>query len=104
MNRWSQKSEEELTLLIKEWLKHHNRTQADLSRCLKASSTRMSAIIESLRNDYSNGGMRKITNKLCSIEETWLLDSGASEPIRDDKTPFDQLDLILEELKDNLNT
>ena len=102
MNKWSQKSEDELTLLIKEWLKHHNRTQADLSSCLKSSSTRMSSIIESLRDDYSKGGMPNIANRLCSIEKRWVSEYEGLEDGKNETTPFDQLDLILEELKDDL--
>ena len=49
MESWTTKSEEDLTLLIKDWLKAQNRTQADLGKSLQSSSSRMPALIEVLK-------------------------------------------------------
>ena len=51
MARWSSQIEEELTLLLKDWLKQQGRTQADLKRSLKAESTRMPALMNILKTE-----------------------------------------------------
>ena len=38
MNPWSPDFEEELALVLKDWLKQQGRTQADLRRSLRATS------------------------------------------------------------------
>ena len=45
MNPWSPDVEEELALVLKDWLKQQGRTQADLRRSLRATSTRMPALM-----------------------------------------------------------
>ena len=68
---WSNQIEEELALLLKDWLKQHGRTQADLKDGLKTISTRMPALMEVLKKEHSEGGFPKVASTLCSIEENW---------------------------------
>lgn len=103
MNRWNKNIEEELTLLIKDWLKQKGKTQKDLKEKLNASSERMPNIIEILRSEYASGGMPTIAGILCSIEEDW---SNKNERIfeRPSTDPFSQLDLLLEEINEDCET
>ena len=105
MPKWTQKLEEELTLLIKDWLKCNNKTQIDLREHLKAHSSRMPALIESLKKDYALGGIPKVAQKLCQIEDDWRLQSqnnkGTLSEEKEKKDPFNQLDLLLEELRED---
>ena len=48
MSRWSQELEDDLAALLKDWLKQQGRTQSDLRRSLRATSTRMPALMEVL--------------------------------------------------------
>ena len=103
MTKWNKQIEEELTLLIKDWLKNKGRTQLDLRESLQASSSRMPALLEVLRKEYSLGGIPKIAERLCSIETDWAQQETLSpedqESMKSD--PFNQLDLLLEELQGN---
>ena len=101
--KWSQKIEDELTLLIKDWLKQQNKTQKDLKRSLDVDSERMPALIRSLQKDYSEGGMTKLAARLCSIEKEWAsqINSAPKLTSSSNSDPFGQLDLLLEELKEN---
>ncbi len=105
MSKWTQRLEEELTLLIKDWLKHNGKTQVDLRENLKANSSRMPAIIESLRKEFSLGGIPKIAQKLCEIENDWNMQTqNNKETLSEEKEtndPFNQLDLLLEELRED---
>ena len=60
MNKWSPEIEKKLTALIKDWLKQHGRTQADLKNSLQADSSRMPAILDILKRAYLRGGLPKI--------------------------------------------
>ena len=71
MSKWSQEIEDELSLLIKEWLKQNGRSQAELKESLSASSSRMQALLEKLKKEYSEGGMRNVAYRLCEIENSW---------------------------------
>ena len=53
--KWSNQVEEELILLVKDWLKAQQRTQAELRKVLNADSTRMPSIIEALKKEYIKG-------------------------------------------------
>ncbi len=106
MMKWSKQIEEELILLLKEWLKSQERTQADLRKILKADSTRMPSILEALKRQYIKGGMNEVASCLCKIEAYWAnnkhTDIGTKS--NEDKTainPFDQLDLLLEEIRED---
>ena len=100
MGSWLLKTEEELTLLIKDWLKAQNRTQADLKKSLNANSSRMPSLIEILKNEFDRGGMSYVVTKLCSIEKNWSEKNEVSPQDSEINDPFDQLDLILQDLKD----
>ena len=69
--RWSKDIEEDLVLLIKDWLRQKGRTQSELCRSLNLPSARMPTLIESLKKDFSSGGIPKIANRLCEVEELW---------------------------------
>ena len=108
MTKWTQILEEELTLLIKDWLKHNGKTQVDLRDQLKSNSSRMPTLIESLRKEYSLGGMQKVAQKLCEIENDWSLQTHKNKEIlsgeKETSDPFNQLDLLLEELREDSDT
>ena len=69
--RWSKDIEEDLILLIKDWLKQTSRTQSELCQTLNLPSARMPTLIESLKKDFNSGGIPKIANRLCEVEELW---------------------------------
>ena len=100
MSQWTTEFEEELTLLIKDWLKTQGHTQADLGRILQATSTRMPAILEVLKKEHRLGGLQRMIKRLCEIEAEWTKNSSESEKPLD---PFGQLDLLLEEIRDDCN-
>tara|TARA_Y100001968_G_C19432918_1_gene758050 strand:+ start:328 stop:648 length:321 start_codon:yes stop_codon:yes gene_type:complete len=102
--RWSSELEQELTLLLKEWLKHHGKAQIDLKTALNTNSSRMPVIIEELKKIYLKGEIRAIASKLCEIETNWLnstktnnIDSTNQE--RND--PLGQLDLLIEAINED---
>ena len=68
---WSKDIEEDLILLIKDWLKQTGRTQSELCQTLNLPSARMPTLIESLKKDFNSGGIPKIANRLCEVEEFW---------------------------------
>ena len=108
MPKWSEQVEEELTLLLKEWLKAQGRTQADLKKSIRATSTRMPAIIEVLQNEYWKGGLPKVAECLCIVEKDWA-NTNSTEQNEQEKSinlptpidPFDQLDFLLEEIRED---
>ena len=77
MNPWSPDFEEELALVLKDWLKQQGRTQADLRRSLRATSTRMPALMEVLEREHRLGGLPRLAAKLCSIEADWVSNAPA---------------------------
>ena len=104
MAKWNKSLEEEITLLIKDWLKQKKKTQKDLKRVLNANSERMPVLIETLKSEYSLGGLPQLLSVLCAIEESWANNNELKKSERVLADPFDQLDLLLEELKDDCNT
>ena len=104
---WSKDIEEELILLIKDWLKQTGRTQSELCQTLNLPSARMPTLIESLKKDFNSGGIPKIANRLCKVEELWT----NSEEVKTKKSfevnssgQLDLLDEICEDLsKINFN-
>ena len=100
MKSWSLKFEEDLTLLIKDWLKHKGKTQADLSHSLNAESTRMPALLDVLKKEFSKGGMSKLIERLCIIEEDWSINikQVKGDQTKVSKDPLGQLDLLIEEI------
>jgi len=108
MPKWTQDLKEELTLLIKDWLKHNGKTQIDLREHLGANSSRMPALLESLKKEYSLGGIPKVAQKLCEVENDWSLQTQNNKENlsaeKESTDPFNQLDLILEELREDSDT
>ncbi len=108
MTRWSSELEDDLAALLKDWLKQQGRTQSDLRRSLRATSTRMPALMEVLEREHVLGGMPRLAARLCSIEAEWAAnpgmpadeDSGAGAP-QNGADPFGQLDLLLREIRDD---
>jgi hypothetical protein len=106
MNPWSPDVEEELALVLKDWLKQQGRTQADLRRSLRATSTRMPALMEVLEREHRLGGLPRLAAKLCSIEADWINNAPAhahasAGDLKTDTDPFGQLDLLLREIRDD---
>ena len=103
MTKWSPKIEEELTALLKDWLKSEGKSQVDLRNSLQASSSRMQSLIEVLKKDYSLGGIPRIADKLCLIENDWNQKRKLTKEysVQEKSDPFNQLDLLLEELREN---
>ncbi len=106
MSQWNPAMEEELVVVLKDWLKQQGRTQADLRRSLHAASTRMPALLEVLERDHRKGGLAALASRLCAIEADWRQTPGSeassgrpgAEP---DPDPFGQLDLLLQEIRDD---
>ena len=71
MSQWSNQIEEELTLLLKEWLKSQGRTQADLKKILKADSSRIQSLLDVLKKDFYKKGLPEVAARLCMVEENW---------------------------------
>ena len=99
---WSKDIEEDLILLIKDWLKQTGRTQSELCQTLNLPSARMPTLIESLKKDFNSGGIPKIANRLCEVEELWANGGGEKKPKKNfdlnDSGQLDLLDEICEDL------
>ncbi len=104
MERWSLKIEEQISTLLKDWLKQKGKTQKDLRNILNASSERMPALMEVLKAEYQAGGIPKIAAVLCSIEEEWAKNNQRIQNNDLHADPFSQLDLLLEEIKEDCNS
>ena len=108
MTRWSRDLEDDLAALLKDWLKQQGRTQSDLRRSLRATSTRMPALMEVLQREHGLGGMPRLAARLCAIEAEWATDPGHLDHADSDAgssqsnaDPFGQLDLLLREIRDD---
>ncbi len=106
MTSWSDEVEEELASVLKDWLKQQGRTQADLRRSLRATSTRMPALMEVLKQEHHVGGLPQLAAKLCSIEADWVLNApphakASAGDLTTETDPFGQLDLLLREIRDD---
>ncbi len=89
---------EDLQTFLKDWLRHHGRTQADLRRALRAESIRMPVLLEALQRLHAEGGLAGLAERLCGIEAGWRSeDPGDAEA--DAADPLGQLDLLLEEIR-----
>ena len=104
MNRisWTTELEEDLILLIKDWLKQTGKTQSELCQSLNLPSARIQALIDFLKKDFLSGGIPKIANRLCEIEELWIKDEGKNSKMKLDLNTSAQLDL-LDEICDDLS-
>ena len=102
MSAWTPEFEADLTLLLKDWLKHQGRTQADLRRNLRAVSTRMPALLEVLEREHKLHGLAGLADRLCSVEAEWHgQPSAESSSAAAEDDPFGQLDLLLQEIRDD---
>ena len=103
MPAWTSEFEADLTLLLKDWLKQQGRTQADLRRSLRASSTRMPALLEVLAREHSMHGLSGLASRLCHVEAEWHGMPSQNLPggTAADADPFGQLDLLLQEIRDD---
>ncbi len=97
---WSKDIEEELILLIKDWLKQTGRTQSELCQTLNLPSARMPTLIESLKKDFNAGGIPKIANRLCEIEELWINNGEEKKKNSFELNSSGQLDLLDEICED----
>ena len=97
---WSKEIEEDLILLIKDWLRQTGRTQSELCHSLNLPSARMPTLIESLKKDFSSGGIPKIANRLCEVEESWGNDFGDKTKKNSQLNSSGQLDLLDEICED----
>ena len=97
---WSKDIEEDLILLIKDWLKQIGRTQSQLCQTLNLPSARMPTLIESLKKDFNSGGIPKIANRLCEVEQLWTKGEGGKTKKNFDLNSSGQLDLLDEICED----
>ena len=98
--RWTKDIEEDLILLIKDWLRQTGRTQAKLCQSLNLPSARMPTLMDSLKKDYCSGGIPKVVNRLCEIEELWSKDEGRMTNKSHELNSSGQLDLLDEICED----
>ncbi len=98
--RWSKDIEEDLILLIKDWLRQTGKTQSELCQSLNLPSARMPTLIESLKKDFSSGGIPKIANRLCEVEELWKNHDGGETKKSLELNSSGQLDLLDEICED----
>tara|TARA_Y100001968_G_scaffold323178_1_gene360435 strand:- start:1276 stop:1614 length:339 start_codon:yes stop_codon:yes gene_type:complete len=100
--RWTIEIEEDLILLIKDWLRQTGRTQSELCQSLNLSSARMPTLINFLKNDYMSGGIPKIANRLCELEASWKTDEGKGSKQKKiiELNSSEQLDLLDEICED----
>jgi len=103
MEKWNAQAEEEITLLVKDWLKQQGKTQKDLRKALNASSERMPVLLTSLKAEYISGGLPKLLSTLCAIEHAWINAEQKSAVKSQISDPFSQLDLLLEEINEDCN-
>ena len=103
MSGWTPEFEADLTLLLKDWLKQQGRTQSDLRRNLRAVSTRMPALLEVLEREHKMRGLSGLADRLCAVEAEWhgQPSNNGSEAATPEDDPFGQLDLLLQEIRDD---
>ena len=97
---WAKDIEEDLILLIKDWLRQTGRTQSELCQSLNLPSSRMPTLIDSLKKDFSSGGIPKVANRLCEVEELWKNEEGGKIKKSLELNSSGQLDLLDEICED----
>ena len=98
---WSTETEEDLILLIKDWLRQTGRKQSELCQSLNLPSSKMPTLINFLKQDFIFGGIPKIASRLCEIEDLWTKDERGK--VKNHKLELDtsgQLDLLDEICED----
>jgi uncharacterized protein YfaT (DUF1175 family) len=93
MSRLSQQEEKELVSYIKDWLKSHGFNQKDLAYELNIKSSRTSEIILKIKELYKKGGMFNIAKNLIKIEQNLLNNIKNNFPEKDQRLPYNQLDI-----------
>ena len=103
MSTWSDEFEQDLTHVLKDWLKHQGRTQADLRRNLRAVSTRMPALLEVLEQEHQRNGLPGLATRLCLVEAEWQGEDRApgNTNAQTSGDPFSQLDMLLQEIRED---
>ena len=97
---WSKDIEEDLILLIKDWLRQIGKTQSELCQSLNLPSSRIQILIDFLKKDFLSGGIPKIANRLCEVEELWTNGEEGKTKKRFDLNSSGQLDLLDEICED----
>ena len=97
---WSKEIEEDLILLIKDWLRQTGKTQSELSQRLDLPSARIQTLIDFLKNDFKSGGVPKIANRLCEIESSWTKYEKQKSKRNIELNSSSQLDLLDEICED----
>ncbi len=97
---WSKEIEEDLILLIKDWLRQTGRTQSELCQSLNLPSARIPTLIDFLKKDFISGGIPRIASRLCEVEELWEDDKGGKTKNSLDLNSSGQLDLLDEICED----
>ena len=97
---WAKDIEEDLVLLIKDWLRQTGRTQSELCQSLNLPSSRMPTLIDSLKKDFSSGGIPKVANRLCEVQELWKNEEGGTIKKSLELNSSGQLDLLDEICED----
>tara|TARA_Y100001968_G_C18698106_1_gene410005 strand:+ start:110 stop:442 length:333 start_codon:yes stop_codon:yes gene_type:complete len=97
---WSKEIEEDLILLIKDWLRQTGRTQSELCQSLNLPSARMPTLIEYLKKDFCTGGIPKIANRLCEVEELFSKNGEEEKNMNLKSNSSGQLDLLDEICED----
>ena len=102
MNRdgWSKEVEEDLILLIKDWLRQTGRTQSELYQNFNLPSSRLPTLIEFLKKDFISGGIPKVASRLCEVEELWENAKGEKTNKNLELNSSGQLDLLDEICED----
>ncbi len=99
-DNWSKDIEEDLKLLIKDWLRQTGRTQVELCERLNLPSSRMPILIEFFKKDFNSGGIPIIAKRLCEVEEIWKNDEGGEIKNSLELNSSSQLDLLDEICED----
>ena len=97
---WSKEIEEDLILLVKDWLRQTGRTQSELCKSLNLPSSRIPILIDFLKKDFISGGIPNIASRLCEIEALWITDEGKRPKKNIELNTSEQLDLLDEICKD----
>ena len=97
---WSKKIEEDLIILIKDWLKQTGKTQSELCQSLNLPSARLQTLIDFFKKDFKSGGIPKIANRLCEIEALWAINKGQRSKKKIELNTSAQLDLLDEICED----